>query len=85
MTKDLFPAPAAHGAVDAGNPLNLVSEEFDWEAWEGVLTGYADEVWGGLLPLVREARREVEEGKGEVEQSKALRRLGAVLGHLQGR
>ncbi|KAF5870750.1 uncharacterized protein Bfra_009303 [Botrytis fragariae] len=65
----------------------------EWKSdWEGVLKGYTDEVWGGLIPLVREAREElkVEEEKGdggegkETGNLKALRRLGAVLGHLRG-
>ncbi|TGO81124.1 hypothetical protein BPOR_1337g00020 [Botrytis porri] len=73
----------------------------EWKSdWEGVLRGYTDEVWGGLLPLVREAREELggeEEGEGEKRDGdgegeegkemgnlKALRRLGAVLGHLRG-
>ncbi|KAF7890598.1 hypothetical protein EAF00_008913 [Botryotinia globosa] len=65
----------------------------EWKSdWQGVLQGYTDEVWGGLIPLVREAREElkVEEQKGDGGQGKemgnlkALRRLGAVLGHLRG-
>lgn len=65
----------------------------EWKSdWEGVLKRYTDEVWGGLIPLVREAREElkVEEEKGdggqgkETQNLKALRRLGAVLGHLRG-
>ncbi|TVY32949.1 hypothetical protein LSUB1_G007236 [Lachnellula subtilissima] len=99
MTKNLFgltPAEPHTGIVDAEHPLNLIpqSQSVDLEAWreqwEGVLTRYTDEVWGELLPLVREARREVEEmrdagGDGGTEKSVALRRLGAILGHLQGR
>lgn len=57
------------------------------EQWEGVLTRYADEVWGGLLPLVKEAREEIEEIKqaeGPAEhRPKALRRLGQVLAHFK--
>ncbi|TGO08010.1 hypothetical protein BTUL_0231g00080 [Botrytis tulipae] len=65
----------------------------EWKSdWQGVLQGYTDEVWGGLIPLVREAREElkIEEQKGDGGQGKemgnlkALRRLGAVLGHLRG-
>ncbi|TEY75940.1 hypothetical protein BOTCAL_0062g00150 [Botryotinia calthae] len=66
-----------------------------WKSdWEGVLKGYTDEVWGGLLPLVREAREEFKteeeksdgdkEGGNEKGNLKALRRLGSVLGHLRG-
>ncbi|RAL66377.1 hypothetical protein DID88_006070 [Monilinia fructigena] len=37
-----------------------------WKSeWEGVLNGYVDEVWGGLLPLVKEARRELEGGRAK--------------------
>lgn len=57
------------------------------EQWEGVLTRYADEVWGGLLPLVREAREEIEEIKQAEDPAehrpKALRRLGQVLAHFK--
>ncbi|RFU33376.1 hypothetical protein B7463_g2964, partial [Scytalidium lignicola] len=57
------------------------------EQWEGVLSRYADDVWGNLLPLVQEARKEVEnmsnvEGS-ETQEPKALRRLGIILGHLR--
>jgi len=51
--------------------------------WDGVLNRYTDEVWGDLLPLVEEARREVaNKGGAGTEQPKALRRLVAILGHL---
>lgn len=55
--------------------------------WEGVLGRYTDEVWGDLLPLVNEARKEIEgvvEGEGTVEPV-ALRRLRGILRHLQQR
>jgi hypothetical protein len=103
MTKHMFPAPEPHAAVDLDHPLNLIpsarfgqevqgttlEETREWrEQWNGVLTRYADEVWGGLLPLVKEARQEVEDmkqGSEGSEQPTALRRLGAILGHLQKR
>jgi hypothetical protein len=99
MTKDMFPAPEHHAGVDPDHSLNLIpnfgAEDGNLEArrvwreqWEGVLTRYTDEVWGGLLPLVEEARKEVEEMRNEngvTEQPKALRRLGAILEHLQKR
>ena len=98
MTKDLFPSIEAHGAIDPDHPLNLVPNfeatygqlpagSTDWrEQWDGVLNRYTDEVWGDLLPLVKEARKEVEELRNDpssTEQPKALRRLGAILGHLR--
>jgi len=54
--------------------------------WDDVLTGYTDEVWGGLLPLVKEARQEVEAikaGDNPDVPPKALRRLGLIFKHLQ--
>lgn len=98
MTKDLFPSTALHTIVDPNHPLNLVPNFDDaygqpptgsegWrEQWDCVLNRYTDEVWGGLLPLVQEARKEVEELRNDpasTEQPKALRRLGAILGHLR--
>lgn len=62
-----------------------------WKSeWEAVLNGYVDEVWGGLLPLVKEARGELKDEGGEGgagkerRELKALRRLEIVLGHLRG-
>jgi hypothetical protein len=59
------------------------------EQWESVLNRYNDEVWGDLLPLVQEAKQEVEDLKkgsadgSEDHRPKALRRLGLVLQHLK--
>jgi hypothetical protein len=98
MTRDLFPSAEAHGAINPGHPLNLTPNfegaygqpptgSGDWrEQWDGVLNRYTDEVWGGLLPLVKEARREVKDIRNDpsnIQQPKALRRLGAILGHLR--
>lgn len=101
MTRDIFPPPEPHQAIAPNHPLNLVPHIDDtdfinansqaamdvWrDQWHDVLTRYTDEVWGGLLPLVREARKEVDEmqsGEPQTTQPKALRRLGAVLGHLR--
>jgi hypothetical protein len=101
MTKDLLPPPEPHQSITLHNPLNLIPHVDDtdfinansqaavdaWrDQWQDVLTRYTDEVWGGLLPLVKEARREVEglqSGEEPTVQPKALRRLGAILGHLR--
>jgi hypothetical protein len=98
ITKHLFPPVDMHGAIDPNNPLNLAPsfsdvngqpllESESWrEQWDGVLNRYADEVWGNLLPLVREARQEVEDLRQDAsssEEPKAVRRLGAILGHLR--
>jgi hypothetical protein len=97
MTKDILPQPEIHTVVTAEHPLNLnpnfegetIEAREHWrEQWEGVLTGYTSEVWGGLLPLVKQARQEMEESRIEGsanEKPTALRRLEAILGHLQRR
>lgn len=95
LQKD-FPQAHEPSAIDVENPLNLVpaqkwlsgQERQQWlEQWEGVLNRYADEVWGDLLPLVKEARDEVETIKEDHgasdERPVALRRLGMILGHLR--
>ena len=98
MTKGILPPPESHLAPSPDHPLNLIPN-FDeangqtsanaetWEdQWEGVLTRYADEVWGGLLPIVKEARKEIKDIRNDpssTEQPKALRRLVAILGHLK--
>ncbi|KAI9769632.1 MAG: hypothetical protein M1840_003869 [Geoglossum simile] len=55
--------------------------------WDGFLRAYADEVWGDLLPLVEEAREELEEAKENDRELRredgAVRRLAMVLGHLR--
>lgn len=55
--------------------------------WLKFLTSYQDEVWGDHLPLIREARKELQDLRnGNREATKegqpALRRLQMVLGHL---
>ena len=95
MTRHLGP-PVPHASISIDDPLNLVPNldvqgRAQWiEQWEGVLTRYSDEVWGGLLPLVREARQEIDEVQAMdpisvTEKPAALRRLEAILGHFQSR
>lgn len=97
MTKDILPSPENHSSMPAEHSLNLIpisdpqflTSPGVWrEQWTDVLNRYTDEVWGGLLPIVKEARAEVEELSKEgpsPQQPKALRRLEAILGHLQRR
>ena len=97
MAREIFPPPKPHVGVAADHPLNM-NPTFEgepseaggnWrEQWDGVLTRYTDEVWGGLLPLVKQARQEMAEIRNEEimkEKPTALRRLEAILGHLQKR
>lgn len=78
--------------VQTGSAMQLMggggpaAMEHWMQQWEGILSSYTDEVWGGLLPLVKEARKEVEalkERTPESRETKALRRLGAILGHIR--
>ncbi|CAK7263251.1 hypothetical protein SEPCBS57363_000457 [Sporothrix epigloea] len=56
--------------------------------WHDVLTRYDDEVWGGLSPLVAQAREEVDRLQQSAPnnvpvETKALDRLRQILGHLR--
>lgn len=79
--------PADESYMHFGIRDPLTARQMWREQWEGVLTRYTDEVWGGLLPLVKEARKEVEDMRNsegsETQEPKALRRLGMILGHLR--
>lgn len=75
----------SHGVV---YDMDVQAMEKWREQWEDVLMRYQDEVWGGLLPLVKEAKREVANMKDvslgvDGEPPKALRRLGVILNHLR--
>ncbi|KAF2436562.1 hypothetical protein EJ08DRAFT_674448 [Tothia fuscella] len=64
------------------------SERDEWvDAWDSVLNGYTDEVWGDLLPVVQEAKTQLEEvraGASTVD-STAVARLKMILGHVSER
>ncbi len=55
--------------------------------WWSVLNNYQDEVWGDILPLMEEARQEVEQAmsseSGRLNEGPAVRRLAMVLGHVK--
>ena len=52
--------------------------------WLGVLNSYTDEVWGDMLPVVRETRAHLEEVKAGTTaiDNKAVARLKMIMGHL---
>ncbi|KAK8168641.1 hypothetical protein BKA80DRAFT_267473 [Phyllosticta citrichinensis] len=54
--------------------------------WEDVLTSYADQVWGDMLPIVKEARSQLQEVKSGMNRldNKAVARLRMILGHVVG-
>lgn len=59
----------------------------DIQPWANILNRYHDEVWGDMLPLVKEAREEVKAAKaspdGALQERPAIRRLGMLLKHLE--
>lgn len=52
--------------------------------WEDVLTSYTDQVWGDMLPIVKEARSQLQEVKTGMNRldNKAVARLRMILGHV---
>ena len=58
----------------------------DIQPWTDILNRYHDEVWGDMLPLVKEAREELKSAnnspEGTLHDRPALRRLGMLLKHL---
>ncbi|KAK7533702.1 hypothetical protein IWX49DRAFT_312446 [Phyllosticta citricarpa] len=54
--------------------------------WEDVLTSYTDQVWGDMLPIVKEARSQLQEVKSGMNRldNKAVARLRMILGHVVG-
>lgn len=58
----------------------------DLQPWTAILNRYHDEVWGDMLPLVKEAREELKSAdsspEGTLHDRPALRRLGMLLKHL---
>ncbi|KZF23819.1 hypothetical protein L228DRAFT_246665 [Xylona heveae TC161] len=62
------------------------AEREQWlNEWEGVLNRYTDEVWGDLLPIVKDAREEIEQARKDDHDTmagRAVRRLGLILAHL---
>ncbi|KAI9846514.1 MAG: hypothetical protein M1837_003935 [Sclerophora amabilis] len=85
----LLEGPHVHTHAET---TNLATSREQWlRDWDGVLNAYTDEVWGDLLPAVRDAREEIENVKSGRENELGSQQLGAVarlqmmLGHLKGR
>lgn len=78
--------PAAFEKMAALMPhIDEYSQDIDLRPWLDILSSYHDEVWGDMLPLVQEARRELKPKNTGVQDSierPALRRLQMLLGHL---
>ena len=61
------------------------AQELDLQPWLQILDSYHDEVWGDMLPLVRQVREELRQSdnKQKVEDKPATRRLQMLIGHLK--
>lgn len=60
-------------------------ERKGWLAdWEDVLSGYSDQVWGDMLPVVKAAKSELEEARNGTASldPKTIARLKMILGHV---
>lgn len=88
--------PAGASYMNLGVTNTAEAGQLWLEEWNRVLTGYADEVWGDLADLVREARTNVEQAReksqdedGQKPKPKpdvmALRRLQSVLTRVRAR
>ena len=61
----------------------LQSHDGDLQPWLDMLYRYQDEVWGDMLPLVEEARKEAKAATSSIPQDQpATRRLRMLLRHL---
>ncbi|MCJ1479695.1 hypothetical protein MMC13_008381 [Lambiella insularis] len=81
---DTLPKTACSGLEKVFCHEQSVSRQSHYlDAWLDILTIYQDEVWGDMLPLVRQARQEVKDaniGRG-IQHRPAIKRLGMILGH----
>ncbi|KAL8995791.1 MAG: hypothetical protein Q9169_004549 [Polycauliona sp. 2 TL-2023] len=73
--------------VEADVPESRRDERFEVQPWIEMLSTYHDEVWGDMLPLVRQAREEasaIQNGDaGHCEDFPAIRRLAMIAGHVK--
>lgn len=77
------PLVPQHGIYEKGHfPEPRIG---DVQPWIDILDRYHDEVWGDMLPLVKEAREELKaatESQTCLQDGPAIRRLKMVLQHL---
>ena len=61
------------------------AQGLDLQPWLQILNSYHDEVWGDMLPLVRQVREESgqSDNKRQVQDKPATRRLQMLIGHLK--
>ena len=81
------PAIMSHPKEDMFPVYAVQSFEGEIKPWVDILSRYQDEVWGDILPLAREARKEDKianaGGKPLHNGTSALRRLAMVFGHVR--
>ena len=86
LIPSLGSSSAAFEMMIASMPdVDEYSQDIDPQPWLKILDSYHDEVWGDILPLVQEARKEAKpttDGKWKLEDKPALRRLQMILKHL---
>lgn len=79
--------PAALKEMATAMPhIDEYAQDVDVQPWLQILNSYHDEVWGDMLPLVKQAREELEpdDNDGQSLQDKpAVRRLQMLIGHLK--
>lgn len=78
--------PVAYASSFHGGNCSSDEAFGDIRPWTNILNRYHDEVWGDMLPLVKEAREELNSAnsssEGALQDRPALRRLGMLLKHL---
>ncbi|KAK0511010.1 hypothetical protein JMJ35_006562 [Cladonia borealis] len=79
-------SPPTRSSSCFGEDTSLGPAFGDLQPWTDILNRYHDEVWGDMLPLVKEAREELKSANsspgGTPHDRPALRRLGMLLNHL---
>ena len=79
-------SPVAHSSSSYEGNSSSDPAFGDLQPWTNILNRYHDEVWGDMLPLVKEAREELKSAnsspEGTLHDRPALRRLGMLLKHL---
>ena len=79
--------PAVLKMMAAAMPhVDDFAQDVDLQPWLQILNSYHDEVWGDMLPLVKQARQELEpcdNDKLKAQDKPAVRRLRMIIGHLQ--
>ncbi|OCK80707.1 hypothetical protein K432DRAFT_352537 [Lepidopterella palustris CBS 459.81] len=86
LRQDILELSSTFGSEDESlmYSANTPQRERWISEWDDVLNRYTDEVWGDILPAVKEARSQLQEVKAGSEKldNKAVSRLRMILGHV---